>query len=88
MYGPQPYMAKLMSVFGMMEHMMGPQFDTAWPIEERHRTVRRTASIAIRRRIRIAGPKKNVQNCSDGGNATFSSGRQGKREPETEGMLG
>lgn len=28
MYGPQPYMAKLMNVFGMMERMVGPQFET------------------------------------------------------------
>jgi len=28
MYGPQPYMAKLMNVFGMTERMVGPQFET------------------------------------------------------------
>ena len=28
MYGPQPYMAKLMSGFGMTERMVGPQFET------------------------------------------------------------
>lgn len=28
MYGPQPFMAKLMSIFCMMERMVGPQFET------------------------------------------------------------
>ncbi len=28
MYGPQPYTAKLMNVFGMTERMVGPQFET------------------------------------------------------------
>ncbi len=28
MYGQQPYMAKLMNVFGMTERMVGPQFET------------------------------------------------------------
>lgn len=28
MYGPQPFMAKVMNVFGMTERMVGPQFET------------------------------------------------------------
>ena len=28
MYGPQPFMAKIMSVFCMMDRMVGPQFET------------------------------------------------------------
>jgi hypothetical protein len=28
MYGPQPFMTKVMSVFCMMERMVGPQFET------------------------------------------------------------
>lgn len=28
MYGPQPYTAKLMNIFGMMERMVGPQFES------------------------------------------------------------
>jgi len=28
MYGPQPFMAKVMSVFCMMDRMVGPQFET------------------------------------------------------------
>ena len=28
MYGPLPFMAKVMSVFCMMERMVGPQFET------------------------------------------------------------
>lgn len=28
MYGPQPFMAKIMSVFCMMDRMAGPQFET------------------------------------------------------------